>query len=81
MFIILKTELRISTTGKHVYEIELLELKPRKTTKLSRLIRYKFKGLLENTLTGLQNIVLFHYKRVTNLYLLVCLSNLFVCVQ
>lgn len=43
MFIILKTELRISTTGKHVYEIELLELKPRKTTKLSRLIRYKCK--------------------------------------
>ena len=58
MFIILKTELRISTTGKHVHEIELLELKPRKTTKLSRLIRYKFKRLLENTLTGLQNIVL-----------------------
>ena len=73
MFIILKTELRISTTGKHVYEIT------QKNDKIIQIDQIQVEIYLQ--VTGLQNIVLFHYKRVTNLYLLVCPSNLFVCVQ
>ena len=50
MFIILKTELRISTTVKHVYKIELLKLKPKndKIIQIDQMEKFLIFVIIEN---------------------------------